>query len=175
MTESRQAVLAAVRKRLAQEPEYVLPALQLIADPDALIDPGDETTTSLARVLNAHRIVAGLRELRARSFTTDQVREFLGGVTRQAVSQRVRNNRLMSIEISGKSWFPDWQFVNGQPARGLAQVIAALHGANQDTYTADALMHTALPEEGGKTPAQLLAEGRLDLVLHYVRIAGGGF
>jgi hypothetical protein len=175
VTQSRQAVLAAVRKRLEQEPDRVLPVLQLIVDPDALIDPADEATIALARTLNAHRIVASLRELRARSYSTDQVREFLGGISRQAVSQRVRNKRLMSIEISGRSWFPDWQFVNGQPVRGLPRVIEALFEAGQDTWTADALMRTALPEEDGRSPAEILAAGDVELAVHYVYALGGGF
>jgi hypothetical protein len=175
MASSRQAVLAAVRKRLEREPEYVLPVLQLLADPDALVDPDDESTASLARTLNAHRIVASLRELRAHSYSTDQVREMLGDVSRQAVSQRVRNRRLMSIEVSGKSWFPDWQFVHGQPVPGLPQIIRALDETGQDTYTADALMRNALPEEGGRSIAQILASGDVELAMHYVYAAGGGF
>lgn len=175
MSRTRHAVLAAVERRLAEDPDRVLPALQLIADPDALIDPHDEITISLARTLNAHRIVAGLREFRAQAYSTDDVREMLGGVSRQAVSQRVRNRRLMSMEISGKSWFPDWQFVDGRLVAGLPEVIAALFEAGQDAYTADAVMRTSYPEENGRTLAELLHDGKLDRVLHYVRIIGGGF
>jgi hypothetical protein len=175
MTRSRHAVLAAVERRLAEEPERVLPALQLIADPAALIDPHDDVTISLARTLNAHRIVAGLREFRANAYSTDDVRAMLGDVSRQAVSQRVRNKRLMSMEISGKSWFPDWQFVDGRPVAGLPDVITALYDAGQDAYTADAVMRTPYPEEGGRTLADLLQAGQLDRVLHYVRVLGGGF
>jgi hypothetical protein len=175
VTQSRQAVLAAVRKRLAEEPDRVMPVLQLIADPDALIEPDDESAVSLARTLNAHRIVASLRELRARAYGTDEVREMLGGISRQAVSQRVRGNRLMAIEISGKSWFPDWQFRDGRPVPGLPQVIRALHEAGQDTFTADAVMHNPLPEERGRSLADLLQHGELDRVLHYVGAIGGGF
>lgn len=175
MSRSRHAVLAAIERRLAEEPEHVLPALQLIADPDALIDAGDEVTISLARTLNAHRIVAGLREFRAHAYSTDDVRGMLGGVSRQAVSQRVRNKRLMSMEISGKSWFPDWQFAGGRPVAGLPEVLAALEAADQDAYTADAVMRSPYPEEQGHTLAELLHAGELDRVLHYVRILGGGF
>jgi hypothetical protein len=175
MTRSRHAVLAAVERRLAEDPERVLPALQLIADPHALIDPHDEVTISLARTLNTHRVVAGLREFRAHAYSTDDVRAMLGGVSRQAVSQRVKNKRLMSMEISGKSWFPDWQFAAGQPVAGLPEVIAALYEAGQDVYTGDAVMRTPYPEEGGRTLAELLHAGQLDRVLHYVGILGGGF
>jgi len=172
---SRQAVLAAVRRRLADEPDRVLPALRVIADPDALIEPGDESTISLARTVNTHRVVALLRELRERSYTTEQVRALLGGVSRQAVSQRVANNRLLAIQISGRSYFPDWQFVDGRPVEGLDRVLAALREVDAAWLGADALMRTALPEEGGRTIADLLAVGEVELALHYVRAVGGGF
>jgi hypothetical protein len=81
----------------------------------------------------------------------------------------------MSLEISGKSWFPDWQFVDKGPVAGLPEVIAALFEAGQDSYTADAVMRISYPEEDGRTLADLLHAGHLDRVLHYVRILGGGF
>ena len=173
--QSRAAVLEAVRRRLEEEPDLVLPALRLIADPDALADPLDDTTVTLAKTLNAYREATMLRELRARSYTTADVAELLGGISRQAVSARVAKGRLMSIEISGRSYFPSWQFVSGRPARGLPQVIAALTEDDGDVLVADAIMRQSLPEEGGHSPADLLAAGDLDRVLHYVRIAGGGF
>lgn len=175
MTESNQAVLTAVRRRLVDEPDQVLPTLRLLADPDALADDADESTISLAKTLNAHRVVALLRELRARSYTTTEVAGMLGGVSRQAVSQRVANGRLASIEISGKSYFPSWQFVDGLPADGLPAVIAALAQARPGLLGADAVMRTELPEEGGRTPADLLAVGDLARALHYVRVIGSGF
>lgn len=175
MAESRQAVLNAVRRRLADEPERVLPALMVIADPDALVEPDDESTLSLARTLNAHRVVALLREFRARAYTTAQVAELLGGVSRQAVSLRVANGRLLSLEISRRAHFPDWQFVDGRPVDGLPEVIAALREAGKDGLAADALMRTELPEEGGRTPAELLAGGDLHRTLHYIRALGSGF
>jgi hypothetical protein len=168
-------VLAAVRRRLEEDPENVLPTLRLLIDPDASADPLDESTVALAKTLNAYRMVSRLRELRARSFSTAQVAEMLGGMSRQAVSQRVAKGQLMSIQISGKSYFPEWQFADGRPVERLPEVIDALRETDHDTFTADALMSNPLPEEGGRTPAELIAEGDVDLALHYVWAAGGGF
>jgi hypothetical protein len=175
LTAADRDLLAAVRRRLAAEPETVLPALRLLADPEAMPDPEDDATISLAKTLNAHRMVALLRDLRARSYTTAQVGELLGGVSRQAVSQRAANRRLMSIEISRHAYFPEWQFVDGRPVAGLSELIAALDAGGYDTFSADALMRTPLPEERGRTPADLLAAGDVVTALHYVQIAGGGF
>jgi hypothetical protein len=169
------ALLAAVRQRLEEDPDTVLPTLRLLVDPEASADPLDENTLGLAKTLNAHRMVAGLRELRARSYSTEQVGELLGGISRQAVSQRVAKGQLMSIQISGKAWFPDWQFVEGRPADRLPEVIAAFRELGEDTFSADAVMRTRLPEENDRTPAELLAAGQIDRALHYVWAIGGGF
>lgn len=169
------AVLTAVRRRLEEDPESVLPTLRLLIDPDTVADPLDESTISLAKTLNAYRMVSRLRELRMSSYTTAQVAEMLGGMSRQAVSQRVAKGQLMSIQISGKAWFPDWQFAAGRPVDRLPEVIAALVASGCDTFTADALMRKPLSEAGDQSPAQLIASGQLDRALHYIRIAGGGF
>lgn len=166
-------MLTAVRKRLEEEPDSVLPTLRLLIDPDS--NPLDEGTIALAKTLNAYRVVSRLRDIRARSYSTDQVGELLGGISRQAVSQRVAKGQLMSIQISGKAWFPDWQFVDARPADRLPEIIAAFRELDEDTFSADAIMRTQLPEEGGRTSADLLAAGQADLALHYARVVGGGF
>ncbi len=175
MTNASRDVLTAVRRRLVEEPDQVLPTLRLLADPDALADPDDDSTISLAKTLNTHRVVALLRELRARSLTTEQVAALLGGVSRQAVSLRVANRRLLAFVISKRSYFPEWQFVDGQPVEGLPAIITALTEDGAGGLAADALMRTSLPEEGGRSPADLLASGELERALHYVRAIGGGF
>jgi hypothetical protein len=166
------AVLAAVQRRLDADPQRVLPTLQLLADPDALATDTDTDTIALARTLNHHRVVAALRELRANALSTAEVAQLLGGVSRQAVSLRVANRRLMAIEISGRSHFPDWQFGPAGVLDGLPRVIAELVTAGHNTFTADGLMRAPLPEEGDRSPADLLAVGDVERVLHYIRAAG---
>lgn len=175
--DEQRAVLTAVRRRLADEPDRVLPTLRLLADPDALIAADDDSSIALAKTLNAHRIVARLRELRARSYTTEDVRGLLGGISRQAVSQRVAKGRLMAIQISGKAYFPGWQFVDGATGGTvdrLPQIVAAHSDAGRDVVAADAVMRNPIAEEDGRTPADLVAAGDTGRALHYLRIAGGG-
>jgi hypothetical protein len=172
--DERRAVLTAVRRRLADEPDRVLPTLRLLADPDAMIAADDDSSIALAKTLNAHRIVARLRELRARSYTTEDVRGLLGGISRQAVSQRVAKGRLMAIQISGKAYFPGWQFVDRGTVDRLPQILAAHRDAGRDVLAADAVMRNPITEEDGRTPAELAAAGDTGRALHYLRIAGGG-
>lgn len=168
------AVLRVVTQRLIDEPEQVLPTLRLLADPDALPKPADQETVELARRLNVERLEARLDEFRKHAYTTPQVAKLLGGVTRQAVALRASNKRLLAREIGGRLYFPDWQFGPDGPLSELPRVVAALSDRGREVLSADALMRAPLPEEGGRTPARLLADGHVDKALHYISVAGGG-
>jgi hypothetical protein len=166
------AVLAAVARRLEESPEQVLPTLRLLADPDALPDRLEPSAVAVARRLNAQRVQERLDALRASSLTTTDVREVLGGVSRQAVAGRVASGSLLSLEVASRSWFPDWQFGPDGPWPRLPEVLRELVRDGRGVLAADALMRRALPEEKGQSPADLLAAGRVDDALHYVRTAG---
>ena len=167
---ANQAVLAAVARRLKEDPDRVLPTLQLLADPDAVPDKVARPLVDIAHKVNAGRLQELLDGFRSRSYTTTQVRELLGGVTRQAVASRVSSGTLLSHEIAGRSYFPDWQFGSGGPHRGLAELLPSLV-RGRGALAADALARQALPEEGGRSVADLLAAGRIEDALHYVAVA----
>jgi hypothetical protein len=167
-----EVVAAAVTRRLQDDPEHVMGTLRLIADPDLLPEPADTKTIELARRVNADRLNARLGEFRAGALSTSEVGKLLGGISRQAVSLRAAGRKLLSHEIGGKRYFPAWQFGTDGPLPGLSRVLAAL--GDRSPLAADALMRTPLEEEGGRTPAQLLADGEVDRAVHYVSIAGGG-
>lgn len=168
-------VLEAVARRLREDPQRVLPMLRLIADPDAVAERQDGASVTLARRVNAERIAARLEAFRDGAVPTVAVRQLLGGISRQAVAARVATGTLLSLEIGGTSHFPDWQFGPDGPLPHLGQVIGALTAGGRGALAADALMRTLLPEEDGRSPAQLLAEGDVERVLHYVGTLGGGF
>lgn len=168
------AVLAAVARRLQETPDQVLPTLQLIADPDALPERSDRHVREVARQVNAHRLQEHLDRFRAGAMTTADVRDALGGVTRQAVAARVASGSLLSLEIAGRSWFPMWQFGPDGAWPGLPRVVHALLDGGRGVLAADALARTPLDEEGGQSVADLLAAGRVDDAVHYVTTATAG-
>ena len=100
------------------------------------------------------------------------MRELLGGVSRQAVSQRARNRQLLAIEISGRSYFPGWQFVGGRPVAHLGRALRALDAAGVDGLAADAFMTRRIADEGDRSLADLLTAGQHDRALHYIARAG---
>lgn len=172
MPRGNQAVLAAVVRRLEEAPEQVLPTLRLLADPDALPARLEPSAVALAKRLNAQRLQQRLDAFRAGSLTTTDVRELLGGVSRQAVASRVASGSLLSMEVAGRSWFPSWQFGPEGPWPRLGEVLRELLTGDRGVLAADALMRAPLREEGGRSAADLLAAGRVDDALHYLRTAG---
>lgn len=99
---------------------------------------------------------------------TPGVMALLDGVSKQAVSQRVRGRRLLALETgSGQLVYPLWQFHDGRPLPGLAEVLAA---AGYDParpvtgWTVASWLATDDPELGA-APRRLLAAGRLGPVL----------
>jgi hypothetical protein len=168
-----QAVLDAVALRAEAEPDIVVPTLRLLADLDALPDSDDRGTVALAHTLNAQRLTARRDAFRARALGTSDVRALLGGVTRQAVASRVANKSLVSLEIGGRSYFPDWQFGPDGPLPRLPEVLVALDIEHRGVLAADALMRAAITEESSRSAANLIAAGNVETALHYLRAAGG--
>jgi hypothetical protein len=169
---THQPVLAAVARRLEEDPEHVLTTLRLLGDVDALAETTDDAALALARRVNVERLGHERARFRAGALTTAEVARVLGGVSRQAVASRVASGSLLALQIGGRSYFPDWQLGPDGPWPGLPRLLALLrpHGV----LGADALMRRPLPEESGRTPAQLLSAGDVERALHYVRIAGTG-
>jgi hypothetical protein len=165
---ARATLLQQVAARLAEDPEHVAPVLRLIADPDAV--PERPQLSEGARRQNTARLVALHSELTAHALTGEQVRQLLGGISRQALHQRVRGRRLIALHLANQSWFPDWQFGPDGVRSGVREVLAALPDS---PVAADRVMRAPLAEEGGRSAADLLVSGQADRALHYARTAGG--
>jgi hypothetical protein len=162
-------LLERVAARLAEDPQHVGPVLRLIADPDHT--PRRTTLSKQAQELNLQRLVSVRTELTEHALRGEQVRELLGGISRQALHQRVRAGRLLALHQANASWFPRWQFdAAGRPRAELKELLALLP---RDVMAADRLMRAPVDELGGRSPAELLEAGETDLAVHYARTAGG--
>lgn len=173
MTSGTEHVLDMVAQRLHSEPDRILPTLRLLVDATALVQVGDDRTLQVARMLNTQRLAERRAAFQRQALTTAQVSRILG-VSRQALSARVGNRRLLAVELGGTLWFPDWQFGPDGLVSGVDKVVPELLDADRGVLAADALMRTPLEDEGGLSPAQLLSGGQLERCLHYVRTAGAG-
>lgn len=93
-------------------------------------------------------------------FDSRQVRELLGGVTRQRVDERVRARQLVAIRDSGGRWrFPAFQFDDGRPDETLVELYWRLVDAPLDGWSAAAWL--TAPDEllDGRSPAAHLRSG----------------
>lgn len=171
MDDSAVAVLEAVARRVDQD-DYVLPVLRLIADPDAVPAAADPGSSALAVRVNAARLAARRERFRSHALGTAAVRQLLGGISRQAVAQRVARHRLLASEIAGRMYFPDWQFGPDGVQPGIDRIVAVLHADGRSALQADAVMRTPIPEADGRSPAELVSAGRVDDALHFVTTAG---
>jgi hypothetical protein len=167
------ALLARVADQLREQPERVRPILELLVDPDAVPtadDPHRDEIAVAARRVNRARQAELTAAFVAESLSTDQVRALLGGISRQAVSERVRTGRLLGARLGGTLRMPAWQFGPDGVVAGLPRILAVL-GARGSAVAAQAWMRAPIADEGGRSAADLVIDGELELALHYLHAA----
>jgi hypothetical protein len=110
-------------------------------------------------------------------YDTAGVRVVLGGITKQAVSERVRNGRLLALALApdgshrDRLVYPAWQFRPGV----LPHLPAVLAAAGYDLdrplsgWTIAAWLAAPDPVLLGSTPVAMLEAGRSDEVLELAR------
>jgi hypothetical protein len=91
-----------------------------------------------------------------------QVRELLGGTTRQAVSDLAKRGRLLAVPDERRRLrFPAFQFSRpGRPLPGLADILRIFAPAEVSPYTVASWFVTPQALLDDTPPAQWLAEGR---------------
>lgn len=106
-------------------------------------------------------------------YDTDGARTALGGVTKQAVSQRVREGRLLGLRLAADATgrdrlvYPAWQF-RGPVLRHLPRVLStAGYDPERDTtgWTIAAWLTSPAPELDGLAPVAALEAGQLAATL----------
>lgn len=106
------------------------------------------------------------------ALTRDQAAERLG-ITAQAVSERLKARTLTAIR-RGREWrFPAWQFTDDATLPALKQLIEAWPGTE---LSLSAWASKPSVDLDGRSPANQLAHGNADRVIHLVEaIAAAGW
>jgi hypothetical protein len=106
------------------------------------------------------------------SYSLDQVRQLMHGVSRQSIDKRVREGSLLAVPgPSNKRHYPAVQFnEDGSVVNGLQAVQQALPTTNSWSV----LNFLIRPDDrlGGRRPIDLLRAGKLDLVIEAARRIG---
>lgn len=129
-----------------------------------------------ARARNLARVFEGRARLAAESVSAAAVQRGLG-MSRQRLHQLVRAGRLLAVLPQDRKagLYPAWQFAgDGTPLSGLSVVLAAAREAEMDPETVHFTMTAPNDRIGGRTLADLLAEGRGDEAARLLRAAGLG-
>lgn len=115
-------------------------------------------TTALAEALWADQL--------GPVYDTAGVAALLGGVTKQAVSDRVSRHRLLALRTgSGRLVYPAFQFNGHDVTPGLAEVLATVHPDAVSAWTVASWLTTPDPALRRRTPIEALHDGAIDDVL----------
>ncbi len=99
-------------------------------------------------------------------YDTEGVMALLGGVSKQAVNDRVRRHRLLALRTgSGRLVYPTAQFVDEQVVPGLGVVLDVLLPDDTEAWLVASWLTTADPDLGDRTPVSALRDGDLDGVV----------
>jgi hypothetical protein len=172
MTVSRSKIrkpVAPASKGKATSPEVAVGEIPVtVAMDDAAFTPGPRAKAVLRGLEIAHE------DLRSSggSYSLEQVRELMHGVSRQSIDKRVREGSLLAVPgPSNKRYYPAAQFTAaGTVVNGLRAVQKALPTANSWTVL-NFLIHPD-PRLNGRRPIDLLKAGNLDLVVEAAQHMG---
>lgn len=103
-------------------------------------------------------------------YDTDGVMTLLGGVSKQAVNDRIRRHRLLALRTgSGRLVYPTAQFDDHGVVDGLGDVLTVLAPDETEAWFVASWLTTADPALGGRTPVEALRAGEHDAVLSAAR------
>jgi hypothetical protein len=90
----------------------------------------------------------------------------LGGVTKQAVSDRVHRHRLLALRTgSGRLVYPAFQFNGHDLVPGMADVLLALRPDATSAWTVASWLTTPDSALHGRAPIEALRDGAVDEVV----------
>ena len=94
-------------------------------------------------------------------YDSDGVRHLLGGVSKQAVSDRVHRHRLLALRTgSGRLVYPAFQFDRRSMVTGLAKVLAVVAPDDTEGWYVASWLTTPDPNIDNLTPVEALKAGR---------------
>lgn len=105
-------------------------------------------------------------------YTTDRVRKVLGGVSRQAVSQRVQGHRLLRVTTAdGENLFPAVQFKGRDVVPGLQELLKVLLDSGVDGWTVIYWLTARIGQLGEATALDVLSSGDTDRIAELKALA----
>lgn len=102
------------------------------------------------------------------------VRQLLGQITKQAVSDRVQRHRLLALRTgSGRLVYPTFQFNGRDVTNGLPEVLGIVAPDNVEAWYTASWLTTPDPALGGRSPIVALKSGQTNEVAAAARELAG--
>ncbi|MDT0116614.1 DUF2384 domain-containing protein [Microbacterium sp. PRF11] len=123
-----------------------------------------------ARAATASSALAGVREANRVNdqlgvfYSVDRVMQVLGGISRQAVNERVHKNRLLRVRTSDNVLvFPAFQFTeHGELRPGISDLLKILLPTGEDPWTVAYWLTSEIADFGGRTALDILDSRNVD-------------
>ena len=151
-------LLERVAAAAERDPTTVRPVLQVLAgdEPDRV-----SALRPVAAKVNATRVRSALEEFKDGAWTTDDVvHRVYRFRSRQAVHALRARARLLGRTMGNATWFPSWQFADGDLRPDLGEILEALARFSADAVACDRVMRLPRSELRGRSIAEALDRPR---------------
>ncbi len=146
-------VIAKAEARAQLDPEFLDLLTRLVDAPSTAAGEYDRLA---ARGVNDARRRNAIEEFKEAALPTGQVQELLGAGTPQAVHRLRSRGRILGQAVGNQTWFPAWQFSNGEIRPDLPEIIDRLHRFTTDVIAGDRVMRLVRDDLGGFSIAAAL-------------------
>lgn len=149
--------IARLERRAAEDPRFAGALLELV---DAPTSTAGSFSHSAATALSRQRRDDARERFLEGCLATSDVQRLLNLRTPQAVHRLHSRGKIIGRQIGNATWFPAWQFRDGERRPDLDDILAALRRFTSDAIGADRIMRLQREELGGQSIAEVLDRPR---------------
>lgn len=149
--------IARAERRAAEDPRFAGALLELVEAPTSTAGTFSHRA---ATALNRQRRDDAREQFLDACLATSDVQRLLNLRTPQAVHRLHSRGKLIGRQIGNATWFPAWQFRDGERRADLDALLVALKRFTSDAIAADRIMRLQRDELDGKSIAEALDRPR---------------
>lgn len=146
-------VISRAELRAAEDPRFAGALLELVEAPTSA---AGSYSHSAATALNRQRREEARERFLEGSLVTADVQILLGLGTPQAVHRLRSRGKLLGRQVGNATWFPAWQFRDGERRADLDEILSSLRRFTSDAVAADRIMRLQRDELGGRSIVESL-------------------
>ena len=149
--------IARAEKRAKHDPAFAGALRQLV---DAPVSTAGAYSHTAAAAVNQRRRDEARQQFLDSALATADVQRLLNLRTPQAVHRLHSRGKLIGRQIGNATWFPAWQFRDGERRADLDDILSALTRFTSDAIAADRVMRLRRDELGSQSIAEAIDRPR---------------